>query len=604
MNNMFEAGVLSVKQVFESGYYEIPDYQRPYAWEREEMEQLWKDIESARNSKEEDKRGKGGSYFLGAFVTVAGKDDTMEVVDGQQRLTTLMILLSAIRHLYSTKDSKSQQEVSEVIVGNIRNCTYEAGLENDRVRVRLMHRSSFEDESDGEYSFRLSILDGKAFEGEVVMQVDKLGESEKNFRVAARLFKEKLGELEKKADGSVEGFANYLLDKVCLVRVVCENAIFSNKLFNVLNNRGRDLTVSDLIKSGMIEMLYKRHGTDAEGKRSSIVNSWRDVEKIVTEKRTFDMGCDMTTLLRMYAYYQRPKRMETGFTAEMFFDCLKEEDPSAAVSNIKGFADCWRQLVDSQDNVRYLLSYSGKLWLHWQVIFTGACHCKYDELVELRKCVLRYYYMIFLGGKGKWDSKLEVPLFGVVERVKEKKGADDIRKYLKESALSCDIAKPAYEALQSGRIGDKMFTRQAKMLLALLEHYQPDMQGKGGTKIKFKETNLEHVLPQTYKGTAWEEHFSEQQFEDCVNSLGNLTLLGKNANIASSNLSFDDKIEKYKGTDSNRGQTPFFLTQEIISHHKTWTPETIKERERKLIQRLTDIIFVDFSDEERGNLLR
>ena len=80
---------LTVKNLLETGFYKIPRFQRPYSWDRENVEDFWEDAIHADDP----------DYFIGSFVLYRAKDDPdlLFVVDGQQRLTTITLLLAAIR---------------------------------------------------------------------------------------------------------------------------------------------------------------------------------------------------------------------------------------------------------------------------------------------------------------------------------------------------------------------------------------------------------------------------------------------------------------------------------------------------------------------------
>jgi uncharacterized protein with ParB-like and HNH nuclease domain len=94
LKEIFKPQAKTIKQIFgdADSYYQIPDYQRPYSWKTEQIEELWEDVFLAMESKQE-------SYFLGAII-LASKDGYFEVIDGQQRITTITVLLCVIRDLY------------------------------------------------------------------------------------------------------------------------------------------------------------------------------------------------------------------------------------------------------------------------------------------------------------------------------------------------------------------------------------------------------------------------------------------------------------------------------------------------------------------------
>ena len=111
MKDIFKPESLNIKNLFGSpdSLFKIPLYQRPYSWQDEEVETLWNDLYDAYTCQ------KNPNYFLGSIITISSENSYQDIVDGQQRLTTLMILFCVIRDLYPninqdvdiTKDSQA-----------------------------------------------------------------------------------------------------------------------------------------------------------------------------------------------------------------------------------------------------------------------------------------------------------------------------------------------------------------------------------------------------------------------------------------------------------------------------------------------------------------
>ena len=106
-SGIFKPDAKTIAKIFgdADSYYQVPDYQRPYSWEDEQIEQLWDDLYSAMQSGDE-------SYFLGPMILIRTKDGYFEVVDGQQRLTTLTILFCVLRDLYGSDIEKLDKNVN------------------------------------------------------------------------------------------------------------------------------------------------------------------------------------------------------------------------------------------------------------------------------------------------------------------------------------------------------------------------------------------------------------------------------------------------------------------------------------------------------------
>ena len=110
MSEIFKPEAKTIKKIFgdADSYYQIPDYQRPYSWTAEQIEQLWDDVLSAMESNEE-------SYFLGPMILIKTNEGYFEVVDGQQRLTTLTILFCVLRDLHFKDDKRILNSIKSLV---------------------------------------------------------------------------------------------------------------------------------------------------------------------------------------------------------------------------------------------------------------------------------------------------------------------------------------------------------------------------------------------------------------------------------------------------------------------------------------------------------
>lgn len=146
--DQFSPASLSLGDVLTNGdpIYQIPDYQRPYSWADEQVSQLWEDIYEAYKNNADDP-SVDSNYFLGSLIVIQN-DLAEDVVDGQQRLTTLMILLCVLRQMYPdiNKSVDARQNPNVIKLGKIRNCI---STTNELNRLRLQsdpaHASNFED---------------------------------------------------------------------------------------------------------------------------------------------------------------------------------------------------------------------------------------------------------------------------------------------------------------------------------------------------------------------------------------------------------------------------------------------------------------------------
>jgi uncharacterized protein with ParB-like and HNH nuclease domain len=173
---IFKPDAKTIKKVFgdSDSYYYVPDYQRPYSWGDEQIEQMWDDINSAMKAGDK-------NYFLGPMILIRTPNG-FEIVDGQQRLTTLTILFCVIRDLYLEKLKERDKELANRIKDSIKS------LVDDKYRLRLITQLNYQNE------FEQEILKGVNFSKVLRTQKEK---RENSFLNAALIFKEKLEDLKK-----------------------------------------------------------------------------------------------------------------------------------------------------------------------------------------------------------------------------------------------------------------------------------------------------------------------------------------------------------------------------------------------------------------------
>lgn len=274
MEEPFKPLSLSIRELFGNAdaLYKIPQYQRPYKWEDDQVYKLWEDVFEAFESGE-------NNYFLGSIITAKPRDNEksayVDVVDGQQRLTTLMIMFCVIRDIYPKINSDvSEDNPFAVDMDTIQSSI---SLHGKAKRLKLFthrqHQSDFEE----------LILNGsiKELSKPYKYQVRTDEEPKYKFINTAVILREKFTELGKEQSGEL---IDFLFNQVKIIRIDCKNREFAIKLFQVLNDRGMDLTAADLIKSFLLEKLYVRYKDDSDTskiKEEQFIADWREMEQTI-----------------------------------------------------------------------------------------------------------------------------------------------------------------------------------------------------------------------------------------------------------------------------------------------------------------------------------
>lgn len=227
----------TIRVMFQSAFYKIPRFQRPYSWDRGNVEEFWTDVFE----------GTASSYFIGSMVFYKKGAETL-VVDGQQRLTTLTIFLAALRD--------TLREVSEdSLAKGIQNVIQRKDI-NDEIRYVSLTETSYPYFQDRIQSFDPPELDDEASPEEAGM-VDAYEYASDKFKEIVQRITEKNSkdEARKKAIRSeLQNLRDRLLNLQVII-VELDNEDDAYIIFETLNTRGKDLAVQDLLKNHLARLL-------------------------------------------------------------------------------------------------------------------------------------------------------------------------------------------------------------------------------------------------------------------------------------------------------------------------------------------------------------
>ncbi len=569
MEEPFKPLSLSIRELFGNtdSLYKIPQYQRPYKWEDDQVDKLWDDLFEAFENGED-------NYFLGSIITAKPRENEKsaysDVVDGQQRLTTLMILFCVIRDLFpNINEGKIEENPFVVDMNTIKSSI---ALFGRSTRLKLFthrqHQSDFEE----------IILNGDTSNLKKPYKYQVRTDEEPKFKFinTGFLFCQKLKSLDQ--EQACE-FINFLFNQVKIIRIDCKNREFAIKLFQVLNDRGMDLTAADLIKSFLLEKLYTRHKEDPETSRikeDQFISDWRDMEQAIK-------NCDinLNDLFIIYEYYILASN-PTKSLYDQLQEVFKDADPNIVISEIKKFANIYlSDIWEKHDKVLYSFWYIR--WnMYWKSILIGAIMSEYKDYDKLKLQLRRFYYLYWVAGKTL--SQIKQTSFNLIKWVKENRDIEEIAKELNDKLESDKILDLASRNLSSEYIASEPWI---KPLLILMEYNVTDESHSSFIELNY-DLHLEHILPIKYeKFNEW-NHISKEFAPKWINSAGNLTLLSGSKNIEASNNPFDVKIDVYRGKGKydhkNDKITGFKITQSILldfdksTYNKQWNEKSIHDR--------------------------
>jgi uncharacterized protein with ParB-like and HNH nuclease domain len=590
MEDIFKPQSLTIGELFgnKDALYQIPRYQRPYSWAEEQLNKLWDDLREAQQLEP--------NYFLGSIITAKPEEASnyLDIVDGQQRLTTLLILLCVYRDLYPNINNDILANDPFAIDATMVKSSIRL---NDRFeRLRLKTHSNHESDFQ-----TLIVKDGNSILNKRPYKKDVRVEEAPKFKFmnTAYFFKEKLTELTEEEAGQ---FLNYLFNKVKIIRIDCQSVSFAIKLFQVLNDRGLDLSNSDLIKSFLIGKIHKQYDGDNEVKKQmedQFMDDWKSCENIAVETEE-----NMNNLFVMYEY-----SLLAGNPEKSLYDELKtlfeKRNPNDIINEFKSYITHYKEKVyKAKDPIIYSFYYL-RWSVYWRTIVTTALDVKYPDYDDFLKVFRRYYYIHWIAGNTL--SKIKQTSFNLIGHLRKHEPIAFIKEEL-ENHLKVDAIDRAIKNLN----GDIYFEAWCKPLLFMIEYNQQDKPPY--FSMDDRNIQTEHILPRAYEKNSDYAYAKAIPFiDDWIHSGANLTLLSGTKNLDARNYKFDTKIKSYDGTGYEDAKdtkiTSFNITQKIVNdynsnkYNKEWSIDAINNRWIWFCQQVEKILEIDLT-ENKNNLLK
>jgi hypothetical protein len=550
-----EAHERVIGRIFSDDYaFGIPPYQRPYAWEIEQAGDLLTDVLDAMDNT----TASGGVYFLGSIVLIKSPGSPLaKVVDGQQRLTTLTILLSVLRDL--TTDLELKFERRAYIH---QKASADKGTA-DRYRLLLRERDQ------AFFLKHIQTLGATA----ALPALEKLEGSQQRIAENARLFYAQLSVMDENRRNRLVAF---LIQHCYLVVVAVPTADAARRIFTVLNARGLDLTATDILKADLLD----RAGAAQE---ADLAKRWESVELELGR----DNFVELFGHVRMIFERDKPRSaLESAFKAIV---PPFAGTPEAFIADVlEPVADAYSLLGDPKEirarfgteaakAVRSLLRIDSKDWMAPALLRLWACQAGDAKAVAQFLIDLeRVAYSLFVA---RVDVNGRIARFAaVMDEFQPRPGRAVTSEGL---ALTPDEQTEFVEALNGP------LYRKSRVCRPVLQRLDEALSS-GGAEYDDLIVSIEHVLPQTVdEDSEWAILFPDQaDREQWTHRLANLVLLTRRINTRASNWPFArKKTEYFNGKD---GMSPFPLTQGV-QQSATWEAEVLLERQEVLLSRLCEV---------------
>ncbi len=508
-------------------YYQIPDYQRPYQWTEKNCEKLLDDLFSSYECYKE------SDYFCGSLVLIAiGKDSetnatTYDIVDGQQRLSTFILLAKVLATLYNEHLNKTSRDFLEKSLGDT------DGEKRKRLIFDTIGLNAEDDFQDALKFF--DNLDASKGENSKSNAPSKGKNSYLKNAICLKNY------LEEKEIADINAFIIWLYCKVIFIKTTCSNISMALRIFSVLNARGLPLHAIDVFKVELLKKLAK------EKDQEEFVSRWNALrQKCLDNESKFPKRKEnkreknaAEILFSWYLTYLHPvtsgKNMEERLADQ--FERLNKT-PLEYLKGVEDFYNAYCEVLEMQDRHAHLLSYLASDF--WHIILCTSILHNYSqsEIEALKELLVKFYYQNWVAEQKEPKKQTSC---NIIKALKEKKSveyiASIVKKYLNEKNITQDFK----ENLKDDHLYEK-HTKSPnhswlKPILTLVEYFMSD--DPRPKRIEKNDFHVEHILPQNPDSSSqWVKDFSEEERELYTHSLANLTLLGGTKNAQASNLDF------------------------------------------------------------------
>lgn len=558
----------SVKQLLESGKnkrFVIPEYQRPYAWTDEQIQVLFDDLtEYTHNNTDDD----DNPYFLGTIVSYENEDHEQEIIDGQQRITSLFLLLRAIYTKLENSGSEADFLKSQIIptIWKQNPTTGEVNFEKILFTSRVMG-------SEGNQEFANILITGIANKNSNSLY-------SKNYILLQKLVDEYAAEQPL----SFYNFISNILNRAILLPISADTQDTALTIFSTLNDRGLALSDADIFKAKIYNHLD-------QNEKKYFIKQWQTLEE-----EAINAGESIQKLFYYLMFYLRAKENDRKTTtpgirkyyAKDNFSKLYSND---IIDNLNTILDLWiiinnRNAIDHEkwsENVEIkqildaLTSYPNEFWKYPVVIY--YLHYHHRETFEIE--FLTFIKKLFATLSARY---ITTPTINAV-----KTGILN---------LNAEIIRSPQPIFDFGNIDEKELSDKIKkahrntvrMILKILAYQHQ-------SELLPEKWEIEHILPQKWQSSYFPTE-TDLEVKELVEHIGNKIPFEKKLNIIASNGYFAKKKEAYR-------QSKVEMLLLLSNNHDKWGLEEIRERDIRISDELISLLFkwglnqTDIQNEEK-----
>lgn len=570
-----------IKSILEANRkYIVPRFQREYSWEENELLTLWEDIFKNISICKESGILEVSNYFIGSLVLI-GNDtngEEFEIVDGQQRLTTISILLAAIGDFfYKEKEEKKGDAIFRYIEGTDKEGELFFKLVNENTgnflpcRI-LAKKKDYELQPRGKEEVRLLNAYNYFF--------DKLNDDEliKDFKKYIDM--EEMSSIGIDTMSSID-IAKLIRDQILeftIVFITVDNLSDAYKIFETLNAKGKNLEAIDLIKNSIFSVLTEKHPSDkAKDIWKKIQENLNGENRDLFYRQFWISKYSFSTKRDLYKSFNKTIHNDKDRYLKFLEELDRESIWYESIIN-----PIYENFPQQDDRFEYDALKAFKIFNVSQVrvILLSLKRAKEEKRIKFNdykraiEALERFHFMYIAICSGSGSgierilSKNSLNITNTKEKAKMKTVIDKLISDLRNK-------KPEYEIFESN-FEEVVFTNTKTKQKKLIQYIFKTIENKSRStrELIINDVTIEHIMSQSNKN-------------QCVGKIGNLIPLDANINSKMGNIDFDKKIECLKSSELNTVKA--FIKN--YGNSTKWDEKYINERTKKIAKEAYDTIW-------------
>jgi hypothetical protein len=555
VNNLLDTSTVSMSDIIGNGKtYVVPPYQRDYSWKRDQWEDLWNDILAIQES--------GNVHYMGSIVLQNMGDKKYYVIDGQQRFSTLtIIVLATIKQLQILIDKGIE-------------------VNQNQERVSLLQKKFIGDKDPGSLTYssklRLNENNDSFFQSNLLVfrtptNVRTLQDSDKLIWQAYNYFVDRITEhfVGNQSGEEITNFLNRLIaERLMFIQIIVEDELSAYTVFETLNSRGVGLTVTDLLKNYLFSISSKVDLPHVKDK-------WRKIVEVI--------GLDtFPTFLRHYwiskhklirQEYLFKAIRDSVMTSPEVIELLDSLEENALLYNaLSNYSDSfWGGDRELRNRIKELVLFKEKQ--AYPLLIAAYNELNLEDFKKVLKfiSIITFRYTVI----GRLHTNLK-------EDIYNKAAIKISEKEVTTPSQIAELIKPLYPSdsdFKNDFSTKYLSTQRGKKLVRYILFKIENHLSQSDYDFEENPGTIEHILPENGN-----EHYLAQFpisiHDSIVYRLGNYTILEEDKNRACETLPFDMKKEIYK-------KSQYQMTKDI--DFSAWTPIAVERRQEKLAQQASSV---------------